>query len=209
MVFCRHQGVGSMVACVNPPAGLKSTAIPGMFFRKPCAGKQTLFIVQQKREVINMKSFVLVILCLLTTALFGQTKLNPTGTYNYRGKKKVLDGTVFGPYEGEIQVQQITPNEIVMTFFICKGAPSFNSGSFVDTLQLVNNTAIYTEKELDSTCKITFRFDKKGVMVKEETADYNAGCGFGHAVVANGRFKKISSKSPVLVEPLSGEAIIK
>lgn len=153
-------------------------------------------MLQQKREVINMKSFVFVMLCLLTTALFGQTKLNPTGTYNYRGKKKVLDGTVFGPYEGIIQVQQIARNKILMTFFICKGAPSFNSGSFVDTLQLVNNTAIYTDPESDSSCSITFSFDKKGVTVKEKTADYNAGCGFGHAVVANGRFKKISSKPP-------------
>lgn len=96
-----------------------------------------------------------------------------------------------------------------MTFGVSKGAPSYNSGSFVDTLDYQNNKAIYTDPELDTTCKITFEFSTKGVVVKEETADFNSGCGFGHAVVADGFYQKISSKIPVLEDFLTGKKIEK
>lgn len=49
-----------------------------------------------------------------------------------------------------------------------------------------------------------FYFRKDGILVKEQTADYNFGCGFGHAVVADGFYKKISNKEPTLREPLTG-----
>lgn len=157
--------------------------------------------------MITRRVFVTVIFLSLSFLLFGQREFNPTGTYNYKGKKSRINGTVFGPYVGTIQVMQISSDKIVMTFFICKGAPSYNLGSFVDTLQFVNNTAIFTDQESDSTCRITFSFDRKGVKVKEETENYNAGCGFGHAVVADGYFRKTSSKQPKLVDPLTGEDI--
>lgn len=144
---------------------------------------------------------------MLASSLFGQTSLNPTGTYTYKGKTLKYEETVYGPYTGTIQVKQIAKDKIVMTFYICKGAPSYNLGSFVDTLQFLNNTAIYTDQESDSTCSVTFNFDKKGVTVKEATADDNFGCGFGHAVVAHGRFKKKSSKQPVLRHPLTDEVL--
>ncbi len=96
-----------------------------------------------------------------------------------------------------------------MTFEVNKGAPSYNSGSFVDTLIYKNNKAIYTASEFDTTCKITFDFDKNGVSVKEETSDYNSGCGFGHGVVADGFYKRMSGKTPILTEPLTGEKIEK
>jgi hypothetical protein len=152
---------------------------------------------------MTKKIFLPILLTALTLTSFGQTNIDPKGTYEYKGKTAKINGTVFGPYVGTIQVKTVSTEEIVMTFYICKGAPSFNSGSFIDTLKFVNNTAIFTDPESDSTCKITFSFDKKGVTVKEETADYNSGCGFGHAVVADGRFRKTSSKQPKLVDPLT------
>jgi hypothetical protein len=62
---------------------------------------------------------------------------------------------------------------------------------------------------LDTSCKITFDFGKKGVLVNEETEDFNSGCGFGHAVVADGFYKKTSSKMPLLRQPLTGEKLEK
>lgn len=148
-----------------------------------------------------------ILLIVLTSVVFGQTGLDPTGTYKYKGKTTKVDGQVFGPYTGTIHVKKIADTKIVMTFFVCKGEPSYNSGSFVDTLTYINNTSVYTAPDDDTTCKITFYFDKKRVSVKEETADYNSGCGFGHAVVADGLYKKKSSKIPKLTEPLTGEEI--
>lgn len=153
------------------------------------------------------KFLITTLLVALTSVSFGQTGLDPTGTYEYEGKTAKVDGQIFGPYTGVIQVKRIANRKIVMTFFVCKGKPSYNSGGFVDTLIFSNNTTIYIDSESDPSCKITFKFDKKGVTVKEETADFNAGCGFGHAVVADGRNKKTSSKVPKLIDALTGEEI--
>ncbi len=132
--------------------------------------------------------------------------INPTGTYKLVGKTIKKDGDIYG-YFGQIQVKTISNDKIIMTFEINKGAPSYNSGSFVDTLTYKNNIAIYTNPNADSTCRISFSFDKKGVKVIEETADYNSGCGFGHAVVASGFYNRISKKTPILITPLTGERI--
>jgi hypothetical protein len=132
-----------------------------------------------------------------------QQNFDPTGTYEYKGKSIKVEGAVVGPYVGKIQVKRISNNKIVMNFFICKGAPSYILGSFIDTLLFTNNISIYKPSESDSTCKITFNFDKHGVKVKETTADFNSGCGFGHAVVANGYFKKTSSKQPKFIDPVT------
>ena len=148
-----------------------------------------------------------IVLLVMSFSVFGQAKLDPTGTYKYRGKTVRLDGAVLGPYSGIIQVKRISDSAVAITFFVCKGKPSYNSGGFDDTLSFHDNTAIYTNPEDDSTCKITFKFDKKGVTVNEETENYNAACGFGYAVVADGRYRKTSSKTPVLTNALTDEEI--
>ncbi len=132
--------------------------------------------------------------------------LDPTGTYQLDSKTKKRNGEIYG-YTGQIQVMKLNQEEIIMTFIVNKGAPSYNSGSFVDTIPYKNNQSIYTCPEYDSTCKITFNFNEKGVNVWLETKKYNQGCGFGHAVDANGYYKKISTKTPILKDPLTGEKI--
>lgn len=133
--------------------------------------------------------------------------INPTGTYKLDNKIEEINGEIYG-YTGSIKVKKLTNEKIVMVFEVNKGAPSYNSGSFVDTLAYKNNRSIYTvPPDMDSTCKITFHFDKKGVTVVEETADYNSGCGFGHAVVADGFYKRTSRKTPILKEPLTDEEL--
>lgn len=128
-----------------------------------------------------------------TSFVFQNNYVDPAGTYSLNGNlKKDGDG-----YFGEIQVIKLDKNKIVMNFSICKGAPSYNSGAFLDTLQYQNNKAIFRGDAVDDpSCMITFNFSAKGVMVDEKTDDYNFGCGFGHAVVASGFFKKTSSKIP-------------
>lgn len=152
-----------------------------------------------------MKQILILTSSILLTSFTAQTLyLDPTGTYQLNSKTEKRNGDVYG-YSGKIQVKKISADTIVMTFEVSKGAPSYNSGSFVDTLIYKDNRAIYTDLESDSTCKITFDFDKKGITVKEETTDYNSGCGFGHAIVADGFYKRTSNKTPILTEPLTGE----
>jgi hypothetical protein len=161
-------------------------------------------------RTIRMKQVILILtsIILLTSFTVRTFYIDPTGTYQLDGKTKKKNGDVYG-YSGQIQVKKIRIDKIVMTFEVNKGAPSYNSGSFVDTLSYKDNVAIYTDLESDSTCKVTFDFNKRGVVVKEETADYNSGCGFGHAVVADGFYKKISNKPPILTKPLTGEKLEK
>jgi len=148
-----------------------------------------------------------ILIGLFLTGLFAQDKyINPTGTYDFDFETKKIGEDVYGNF-GQIQVLTLSETKIVMTFGINKGAPSYNSGSFVDTLGYMNNIVIYTTPEFDPSCQITFEFTKLGVNVKEKTDDYNSGCGFGHAVVANGFFKKISSEIPELRHPMTDEEI--
>ena len=145
--------------------------------------------------------FCLIILC----SFSGDPFINPTGTYKLEYPKNKPAGTKFS-YTGEIQIKLLTDSKIAMIFWVCKGPPSYNSGSFSDTLEYQDNKAIYTDPESDSTCRITFTVSGKRLSVAEQTDDINSGCGFGHAVVADGLiFKKISSKVPEMKE----EGIVK
>ncbi len=123
--------------------------------------------------------------------------VDPTGTYELESKTEIIGDDTYG-YFGNIQVEKINKDKIVMAFMICKGAPSYNSGSFVDTLKYYRNSAIYTIPEIDPSCQIKFDFSKNGVVVKEKADNFNCGCGFGHAVIADGFFKKVSSSQPIL-----------
>jgi hypothetical protein len=133
-------------------------------------------------------------------------QFDSTGTYVF-GNYNPESAEEIREYFGEIQVKQIDSDRIAMTFVINKGAPSYNSGSFMDTLIVENKVAVYRTPQFDKSCKITFSFDRKGVRVNEETEDFNSGCGFGHAVVAKGYFRKISSDTPVLRNPMTGEEL--
>lgn len=156
------------------------------------------------RKILLLFASIIVLTGLVAQA---QTKyIDPTGTYQLDSKTTKKGGDTYG-YSGRIQVKKIGSDKIVMTFEVNKGAPSYNSGSFVDTLIYKDNRSIYTDPESDPTCKIFFDFGKKGVTVKEETADYNFGCGFGHAVVADGFYRRISNKTPILTEPTTGEEL--
>lgn len=90
-------------------------------------------------------------------------------------------------------------SKIAISLFICKGAPSYNSGSFIDTIKYQNNIAVYkTTKE--ASCNITFTFSNKGITVEQYQADINFGCDFGHGVFADGFYKKESSKIPLIID---------
>jgi hypothetical protein len=138
----------------------------------------------------------------LTT--IGQVKraasfINPTGSYKLDSKTTVKDGDTYG-YFGDIDVKLLDSSRIAISFFVCIGAPSYNMGTFVDTLTYRNNVAIHTTPEDDTTCKIKFTVNKKGITVEQYQADLNFGCGFGHAVFANGFYKKVSSKVPIIAK---------
>ncbi|HJS53478.1 MAG TPA: hypothetical protein VJ765_03010 [Chitinophagaceae bacterium] len=143
--------------------------------------------------------FLFLSACLTTT---GQTKkatnfINPTGSYKLNSKTTVKNGDTYG-YFGDIDTKMLDSSRIGMSFFVCKGAPSYNLGTFIDTLKYENNLAIHRTPEDDTSCRITFTFTKKGITVIQYQADLNSGCAFGHGVFASGFYKKTSSKIPII-----------
>jgi hypothetical protein len=147
-----------------------------------------------------MKNLFLLFI-LLSPIIKGQTiyptaVINPTGYYSLDTKTTVKDGDTYG-YFGTVKVKEVDSNRIFVNFYVCKGAPSYNSGSFEDNLLYKNGIAVHTTTD-DASCIITFNFNTAGgVTVEEKTKDLNSGCGFGHAVVANGFYKKIVGTTKV------------
>jgi hypothetical protein len=146
--------------------------------------------------------FLLYLVCLhsesakqKTTKINPHVFINPTGTYEMQSKTERVGKDMYG-YTGQIRVKLLKDKRIVVGFCICKGAPSYNLGLFLDTLTYNDSIAVYQPVKYDRTCTLTLLFSKNGVISTEQTANYNSGCGFGHAVVANGYFKKVSSKVP-------------
>src|SRR5688572_12818040 len=131
---------------------------------------------------------LLIIIVTLTywTHSEGQTTsfVNPNGLFEYDGKTYKKNGETFG-YFGTIKVFLLDTNKILVSFYICKGAPSYNSGSFVDTLNYSNNQAACRgDTTVDLTCKLTFYFTSKGISAELFSDNPNFACGFGHAVDA-------------------------
>jgi hypothetical protein len=62
-------------------------------------------------------------------------QFNLTGSYKYNGKTQKKNGETYG-YFGDVQVKLLNENRIAVSFYLCVGAKSYNSDSFVDTLSL-------------------------------------------------------------------------
>lgn len=125
-------------------------------------------------------------------------KVNSTGSYSLDSKIETKNGDTYG-YFGDIKLKEISNNRIIVRLFVCKGAPSYNSGMLIDTLTITNNKAIY-KTENDPSCKLVFTFYRRGIMVEQFANDPNFACGFGHGVDAFGFYKKKSSNAPTDAE---------
>ena len=121
--------------------------------------------------------------------------IDPTGIYKYgrinKNEKKQK-------YFGEIQVLALSKEKIIVSLFLCKGYPSFNNGSFIDTLEYKENKTIYFYPKTSPTCKIYFNFTKTNLTIKQDSI--NDDCGFGNGVYADCLMKKTSSLRPKIVD---------
>ncbi len=156
---------------------------------------ETMFLTEQNASFVKER---VIALSNSTPETYSanQYQVDKTGFYSLDHKTEKRGGETYG-YFGNIAIKSIAKDKIAIKLYVCKGAPSYNSGSIADTLLIKDNKAIYTvPSEIDSTCKVIFRFFRQGIEVEEITADYNCGCGFGHAVVATGYYKRKSYKIP-------------
>ena len=134
-----------------------------------------------------------------------QKFIDPTGSYTLVAPSKNKGGEIYGWF-GDIKVKLLDSQRIAMTFFICKGHPSYNSGSFVDTLPYHNNIAVYQDTfDLIKGCRVSFTFTKRRIQLQEEAADYSRGNCWGNGVYAFGPYRKYSSRVPLIRHPLTDD----
>lgn len=119
---------------------------------------------------------------------------DPTGTYILRGdvtRNKVTS------HSGEIRVKLIDSDRIAICFYINKGYPGYESGSFIDTIVYENGNARYYPGK-DSSCVILFYFHQRKVEIQECYTQPNICCGFAHGVLTSAVFKKSSDARPII-----------
>jgi hypothetical protein len=158
-------------------------------------------------KLSTMRLLYVVMFLLVLGSAYGQAPeskpgQNLTGTYQHRDRISVSGGEASGTF-GTIKVRQLSAKKIVLSFYFNRGPKSYNSGSFLDTVTLAGRKAIYRPLDCDSNCTIIFTFSSRGVRSKhvDSDGDYNSSCCFGHAVIADGYFRKTSSALPNQMDP--------
>jgi hypothetical protein len=120
--------------------------------------------------------------------------IDPTGTYTLVGKVKK---NLVVSHSGEIRVRLLDSGKLAICFYMNKGYPGYQSGSFIDTLPYIENAARYTPPT-DTNCTIVFQFTLRAV---ETMALYNApqcNCGLGAGVITAAIFDKSSGDKPII-----------
>jgi hypothetical protein len=151
-----------------------------------------------------MKNILFVSLFFLGQSLFtnssgdfltnGPAFIDPTGTYLEKGEVK--NSKIVGHY-GELRVRLLDTGTIALCFYVNKGYPNYEWGSFMDTLQYEDNRAIYAPAN-DSSCKVYFSFQLRSAEVSELLTDPHSGCGFRPDVMIPAVLEKTSSDIPMI-----------
>jgi len=156
-----------------------------------------------------MKQTLIFGLLFLSLISYGQTKTDATnklittkysGFYSYgTDVEKGRIGTIFIYHE--------TDTTILFYIDLNRGAPSYNMGSLYGRVKITSDTGLFYSKfaYADMGCKWIFHFTKNSLTIK--TVDEQDYCGFGHAVFADGEFKRKSNKSEDFFENMEGEKI--
>src|SRR3982074_1538712 len=98
--------------------------------------------------------------------------VDPTGTYILKGqteKNKIIG------HSGEIRVKLLGKDRVAICFYINKGFPGYESGSFVDTLTYTeDNEAVYTPLA-DQSCSFLFYFKPYSAETMQVYDNHGAG----------------------------------
>jgi len=130
--------------------------------------------------------------------------VDPTGTYTLTGTIKRHH--VMG-HSGELRVQLLDSDRVAIAFYINKGYPNYESGSFTDTLMYNEDIARYTPA-CDSDCTIIFWFSQKTMELRGLYRNPHASCGFASGVMTGAIFAKTSWERPV-IQDLSAHGAVR
>jgi len=130
-----------------------------------------------------------------------QTAVCPTGSYYLQGEIE-WEGEDSYDRHGEIRVNQLKWDEVLVDFQYISGQYSHNLGIFNSKLYYSNDIAVYQSDRygqfVDLKCCVILQFNGKGIIVTHITTDPTGGCGFGNNVFVEGFYIKKSSKIPII-----------
>lgn len=109
---------------------------------------------------------------------------NPTGTYRFTERRTHR--------RGEMRVTLCDPKHIAIRLVVSSGAPAFDAGSLIDTLEYANNIAIYTDPNEGSSCRIVFQFSRSGTRIEEQRV---GACSFGNGVAVAGFYRRVNRRA--------------
>ena len=89
-----------------------------------------------------------------------------------------------------ITVYPETDDTILFYIKLQKGPPSYNMGSLIGRARIDNGVATFILDEYD--CRWSMTFTKSSLIIRTLQEKYD--CGFGGGVIADGTYKRISSK---------------
>jgi hypothetical protein len=150
--------------------------------------------------------FVLPLLFLAWYPLTGEPArpdfIDPTGTYILTGtvKKNRITG-----HSGELRARLLDRHTVAVCFYINKGYPGYESGSFTDTLAYEDNSISY-RPSYDTSCSVLFSFQPMMVEMLQIYTDPHSGCGFGPGIMIPATFQKSSGDIPI-IQDLSAHGI--
>lgn len=120
--------------------------------------------------------------------------IDPTGTYTLIGtvkKNRVVS------HSGEMRVRLLDSDRVAICFYMNKGYPGYQSGSFIDTVPYIENAARYSPPA-DTNCTILFNFSLREVEIMALYSDEKCNCGFDPGVITAAIFTKSSGDKPVI-----------
>ena len=116
----------------------------------------------------------------------GTFRMNFTG--KFRGSSNEIKIRALGGGRLRVAMELLYP-------YIVKGELSANMGDLDGEATITGDTAVYSSTEFGQ-CTITIKFVRPGT-IKVSQKGTDADCGFGHNVMADGTYKKISNRKPV------------
>ncbi len=153
----------------------------------------------------NVMKSLFIIAALISAISFSSHPTNfidPTGTYILKGK---VQKNEIVTHSGELRVKLLNKNKVALSFFISKGYPGYEFGSFTDTVSYDETFATYRSTR-DKDCNIVFFFSPTSAETQLVYSDPHCSCGFAKGVMISTVFEKKSSDEPV-IQDLSSRGI--
>jgi len=143
--------------------------------------------------------FSFAVVCLMTFSFdaYAQKPRASVSAAEVNGSYRMSFGGKFKRQSNDIKILALGHSrlrismDLVFPYTLKDGELMVNMGGLDGEATLKGDTAIYRSGK----CEITIRFVKPGtIKVSQEGTD--ADCGFGHNVMSDGTYRKVSSKRP-------------